>query len=186
MPRKKAQKPGKQTTTKKQLFVGTKTLVDPETGEVWASQINRLEDRDFNFHKVWLEHLVQSLDGISNQRLRLAFWIIGQLDKENKLVMTQRAIAEKSGMSINTVIRTMKALQEGEIPFLQKINSGAYRVNPEVIFKGSNSNRIAVCYEYIDTAAEHQKPTESAGAPDPDNQDDQLPGQEQLQKESGA
>lgn len=166
---KKEQKQSKNDTTsihkptlKKQKFVGTKTLVDPETGEAWASQINVLEDRDFNFHKVWLSHLVQSLDDISNQRLRLAFWIIDHLDRENKLVMTQRAISEKSGMGLATVTRTMRALQGGDVPFLQKINSGAYRVNPDVIFKGSFSNRIAVCYEYRDTQAEAQQRAQGA------------------------
>lgn len=135
-------------TTKKQKFVGYKDLVDPATGEHYPMQMNVLEDRDFNFHKVWLQHLVNSLDSISNQKLRLAFWIIDNLDKENKLTMTQRAIAEKSGMSLQTVSRTLKALQEGEPAFLVKINSGAYRVNPDVIWKGSHSNRMGVCYEY--------------------------------------
>lgn len=136
------------TTSKKQKFVGYKELVDPKTGEPYPMQLNVIEDRDFNFHKVWLQHLVNSLDGISNQRLRLAFWIIDHLDKENKLVMTQRAIAAGSGMSLNTVTKTMKALQEGKPPFLQKINSGAYRVNPDVIWQGSYSNRMGVIYEY--------------------------------------
>lgn len=136
-------------TTKKQKFVGVKNLVDPETGEHYPMQMNVLEDRDFNFHKVWLQHLVNSLDSISNQKLRLAFWIIDHLDKENKLVMTQRAIAEKSGMSLQTVSRTLKALQDGTPAFLVKINSGAYRVNPDVLWKGSHSNRMGICYKYI-------------------------------------
>lgn len=138
-------------TTKKQKFVGYKELVDPETGEKYPMQMNVLEDRDFNFHKVWLQHLVNSLDSISNQKLRLAFWIIDHLDKENQLIMTQRAIAEATNMSTKTVNITLKALceaPEGSPAFLQKINSGAYRVNPEVIFKGSHSNRMGVCYEY--------------------------------------
>lgn len=138
-------------TKKKQKFVGYKELVDPETGETYPMQMNVLEERDFNFHKVWLQHLVNSLDSISNQKLRLAFWIIDHLDKENQLIMTQRAIAEASGMSLDTVSKTIRALCEGNPAFLQKINSGAYRVNPEVIFKGSHSNRMGVCYEYVET-----------------------------------
>ena len=63
-------------TVKKQKFVGYKNLVDPETGESYPMQMNVLEERDFNFHKVWLQHLVNSLDGISNQRLRLAFGLL--------------------------------------------------------------------------------------------------------------
>ena len=138
-------------TTKKQKFVGYKTLTDLETGEQYPMQMNVLEERDFNFHKVWMQHLVNSLDAISNQKLRLAFWIIDNLDKENQLIMTQRVIADKSGMSLQTVSRTLKTLcesTEGNPAFLQKINSGAYRVNPEVLFKGSHSNRMGICYEY--------------------------------------
>lgn len=143
-------------TTKKQKFVGYKTLIDPETGESYPMQMNILEERDFNFHKVWLQHLVNSLDGISNQRLRLAFWIIDHLDRENKLTMTQRAIAEQSGVSLDTVSRTIRALQEGSPAFLVKINSGAYRVNPDVIWKGSYSNRMGICYEYVQESTDSE------------------------------
>lgn len=138
-------------TTKKQRFVGVKELVDPATGEVFPMQIQTIEDRDFNFHKIWLQHFVNSLDGIANQKLRLAFWIIDNLDKENKLVKTQRTIAKESGISYETVNRTLQALcesEDGSIPFLQKIQSGAYRVNPEIIFKGSHHNRMGIVYEY--------------------------------------
>ncbi len=137
-------------TSKKQKFVGYKDLIDPTTGEHYPMQLNVIEDRDFNFHKIWLQHLINSLDNISNQKLKLAFWIIDHLDKENKLTMTQDAIQKATGMSIQTVNRTMKALRESEPPFLVKINSGAYQVNPDVIFKGSHSNRMGVCYKYVE------------------------------------
>jgi len=147
-------------TSKKQKFVGHKILVDRETGEEYPMQLNMVEERDFNFHKVWLQHLVNSVDGIANQKLKLAFWIIDNLDKENKLVMTQRKISEKSGMSYQTVSRTMRALQDGSPSFLQKINSGAYKVNPDVMFKGSHSNRMGILYEYRDLEAENKKAKE--------------------------
>lgn len=141
-------------THKKQKFIGTRVLIDPETNEEYPMQMNVIEDRDFNFHKVWLQHLIQGLDSISNQKLRLAFWIIDNLDKENQLIMTQRKIANETGMSIQTVSRTLKALCESD--FLQKINSGgAYRVNPKVLFKGSHNNRMGVCYQYQETNNEN-------------------------------
>ena len=142
-------------TTKKQKFVRAKTFVDTETGEVVPFQEVSVEDRDFNFHKVWLQHLVNSLDSISNQKLRLAFWIIDNLNKENQLVMTQRQIAEKSGMSLKTVSRTMQALQEGSPAFLQRINGGAYMINPDVIWKGSHANRMGIVFDYKDTLREN-------------------------------
>ena len=154
----------KQITVKKQKFVGSKTLVDKETGEEYPVQMNVIEDRDFNFHKVWLQNLIMSMDSIANQKLKLAFWIIDNLNKENMLVMTQRKIAEKTGISLPTVSKTIKLLCEPDgdevIPFLQKINSGAYRVNPNVLFKGSHSNRMGVCFEYIETQRETQKDEE--------------------------
>ena len=157
-----------QITAKKQKYVGSKYMVDPDTGEAVPMQIVEIEDRDFNFHKVWLQNLITSLEGISNQKLKLAFWIIDHLDKENKLVMTQRAIAEGSKMSLATVVRTMKALQQGDPAFLQRINSGAYRVNPDVIWKGSYNSRLGVIFDYADKqrgdktkAKEAEEPTEA-------------------------
>lgn len=153
-----------QTTSKKQKFVGVKTLVDETTGEEYPVQVNVIEDRDFNFHKVWLQNLIMSMDCIANQKLKLAFWIIDNLNRENMLVMTQRKISEKTGISLPTVSKTIKLLCEAKdengedcIPFLQKINSGAYRVNPDVLFKGSHSNRMGVCFEYINTNIENNK-----------------------------
>ena len=98
----------KQSTSKKQKFVGSKELIDPATGEIYPVQINTVEDRDFNFHKVWLQNFIMSLDSIANQKLKLAFWIIENLNKENMLVMTQRKIAEKTGISLRTVSKTMR------------------------------------------------------------------------------
>lgn len=151
----------KQSTSKKQKFVGSKELIDPATGEIYPVQINTVEDRDFNFHKVWLQNFIMSLDSIANQKLKLAFWIIENLNKENMLVMTQRKIAEKTGISLRTVSKTMRLLCEPEekdmIPFLQKINSGAYRVNPDVLFKGSHSNRMGICYQFISTEIDNRE-----------------------------
>lgn len=43
------------------------------------------------------------------------------------------------------------------MPFFQKINSGAYRVNPNIIFKWSHSNRMGIYYEYIEKNQEITK-----------------------------
>ena len=49
-------------------------------------------------------------------------------------------------MSTKTVSTTIKALVESN--FLNKINSGAYRVNPDVLFKGCKDNRLNVLLQY--------------------------------------
>lgn len=144
------------TTSKKQKFIRSKSFYDPETGEEVPFQEVMVEDRDFNFHKVWLQHFINSLDEISNQKLKLAFWIIENLNSDNQLIMTQRKICEKTGISNYTVIKTMKALQEGETPFLIKINSGAYQINPDVIWKGSHKNRMGIVFDYNTRASQNR------------------------------
>lgn len=133
-------------TTKKVKVIGTENYIKQDTGEIKEMQVINIEERDFNFHKVWLGHIINSIDLIGNQKTKLAFWIIENLNKENQLIMTQRKIAEKTGMSIQTVSLTIKALTESN--FLVKINSGAYRVNPDVLFKGGKSDRLNVLIEY--------------------------------------
>lgn len=133
------------TTRKKSKIIGEQQLFT-EDGEIISCHVVQIEERDANFHKIWLGHIIQSLDLIGNQKIRLANFILANLDRENKLVMTQRKIAEKSGISIGTIISTMKALQEGN--FLTKINSGAYQVNPDIIFKGGKNDRMNILLQY--------------------------------------
>ena len=137
------------TTRNKVKVIGTETYIKRDTGELKEMQVIDIEERDANFHKLWLGHILQSIDLIGNQKTKLAFWILGQLDSENKLVMTQRQIAERSGVSYQTVSKTMAALIDSN--FLQKMHSGAYRVNPDVLFKGGKNARMNVLIQYRDT-----------------------------------
>lgn len=139
-------------TSKKVKVVGTETFINQKTGEIQDMQVVSIEDRDFNFHKLWLSHIVNSLDLIGNKKVKLAFWIIENLNKENQLTMTMRQISNKSGISLETVRVTMKALVDSD--FLIKINQGVYQVNPDTIFKGSRNGRLNVLYQYNQVKAE--------------------------------
>ena len=107
------------------------------------------------FHKLWLGHILQSIDLIGNQKTRLAFWILDHLDSNNLLPMTQRQIANKSGISYQTVSRTLQALIDSN--FLQRINQGAYRVNPDVLFKGGKTARMNVLLQYHESESIESK-----------------------------
>lgn len=133
-------------TTKKVKVIGREQYINKETGLLEDFEVVSVEDRDFNFHKVWLESVINSMDLLGNQKTRLAFWIIQHLNKENQLVMTQRQISEKSGISLKTVSVTMKTLLDSN--FLRKINGGAYCVNPDVLFKGTRNGRMNVLIQY--------------------------------------
>ena len=151
-------------TRKKVKVVGTETYIKQDTGELREMQVIDIEERDANFHKLWLGHILNSIDLIGNQKTRLAFWILDHLDSNNLLPMTQRQIAEKSGISYQTASRTLQALIDSN--FLQRINQGAYRVNPDVLFKGGKNARMNVLLQYHDAAAEGDGSNDSAAIPE--------------------
>ena len=76
-------------------------------------------------------------------------------DSNNLLPMTQRQIANKSGISYQTVSRTLQALIDSN--FLQRINQGAYRVNPDVLFKGGKTARMNVLLQYHESESIESK-----------------------------
>ena len=143
-------------TTKKQKFVGFDELYTKD-GEIVPVQVSQVEDRDFNFHKLWLQMFINGLDEIANKKMKLAFWIIDHLNKENQLIYTFRRMAEETGLSIETVIKTMKALQNGNPPFLKKLQSGVYVVNPDILYKGSHQSRMGVIYQFGKTPTPAEK-----------------------------
>ena len=134
------------TTRKKVKVIGTETYIKQETGELTEMQVVSIEDRDANFHKIWLEHIIHSMDIIGNQKIRFAFWLIDQMNSDNQITMTYRQMSDKSGVSLDTVQRTIKALTDSG--FLKRYNIGVYQVNPDVIFKGGKNSRMNVLLEY--------------------------------------
>lgn len=140
-------------TQKKMKVIGTQNYINAETGELVECQVMKIEERDANFHKIWLGHVIETLDIVGNQKIRLITFILSNLDKENKLVMTQRKIAAESGISVRTVTDTLKILQEAD--FLIRINAGAYRVHPEKIWKGSARERMNVLLQYTNSRSEN-------------------------------
>ncbi len=136
------------TSKKQKILKGVEYFINKDTGEEIPFVVQSVEDRDFNFHKVWLRNVVTAFQEITNKKMVLAFWIIEHLNKENQLVMPIRQIAEETGISHKTVGMTISALQKGECPFLVKVQSGVYMVNPDVIYKGSHSNRMGILYDY--------------------------------------
>ena len=152
---------------RKTKIVGTRELMDTKTGELIPVQEISVEERDFNFHKVWLSHLIQSLDEISNQKQRLAYWIIDNLDRENKLTMTQRQIAAQSGLSYQTVNRTMSLLKESG--FLVQITIGAYMVNPAIVWKGTHNARMGILYDYSKYVSEQSTRSEQGNRKEQQN-----------------
>jgi hypothetical protein len=134
-----------QKTTKKTKVLGLETYIN-SSGELEEFQVITLEDRDFNFHKIWLSHIISSLDLIGNQKIRFANFLLEQMDYENKVCLTLRQMSEKSKISLDTVRITIKTLKDSN--FVKSINMGVYQINPDIIFKGTMKRRLNVLYKY--------------------------------------
>ena len=136
------------TTQKKVRYVGKQEFIDATTGELIEMQVTRIEDRDFNFSKVWLRDFLRSLDIVSNTRTRVAYWVIEHVNRDNLLPYTYRQIAAEMGVSLDTVRITMGALLEAD--FLRKHNAGCYIINPDIVFKGTRAARMNVLTQYAE------------------------------------
>jgi hypothetical protein len=124
-----------------------KEFTDNETGEIVPVMVIDTEEKDFN--KIWFSHFVNNIDGIASPRAKLLSWIVENMDSENQIFMTQGEIAKQANVNIKTVNKTLKSLSkhsEDKPAVLQKMHNGVYRVNPEILYKGSYTGRFGVCF----------------------------------------
>ena len=135
-------------TSKKVKVVGTERYINASTGELQDMQVTDIEERDFNFHKVWMRNFISTLEIIGNQKAKVCFWIIDNLNKENQLLYTYRGISDATGISLDTVTKTMKVLLDAD--FLRKGDVG-YIVNPDILYKGTRKGRMNILNQYYST-----------------------------------
>lgn len=138
--------PTKVITRKKIKVFGNQTYLNTQTGVLEEVQTVQIEDRDANFYKIWLQHIILSLDIIGNTKTKFVFWLLDQMRADNLIPMTYEQMAKKSGYSYETIKRTMPLLIESN--FLIRINHGVYQVNPDVIFKGDTQSRLNILLQY--------------------------------------
>ena len=142
-------------TIKKVKYVGVQNYINADTGEVVEMQVTDIEERDFNFNKIFMRNFIVAMNLIGNQKSKLAFWIIDNLKNGNLLTMTYRQISQVTKISLKTVSDTMQILLEAD--FLRRINIGCYMVNPNISFKGHHSARMNFLHQYYQTEKETVK-----------------------------
>lgn len=133
-------------TEKKLKIIGTQKYINANTGEVEDFQVTSFQDRDFNFTKVWLNSILQTLDMLGNKKTKVAYHIIDNLNKDNQYIGSQRQIADRSNTSLRTVSATIKTLLNAD--FLRLYAPSVYCVNPDVLFKGGRTARLNILQQY--------------------------------------
>ena len=129
------------------VLKGKKTLYDDD-GREYGVMLQSVRGSDKGFTKVWLADFMAKLDLIGNQKLKVAFWLIDNAERNtNYINYSLRQIAEKSGLGLSTVVRTMHALQEAD--FIRKVNK-VYMLNPAILYKNYSAQaRQGVLTEYL-------------------------------------
>ena len=129
---------------KKTIDIEPLDLIDVNHGTVYRAsvQTERVQT-DANFSKIWLKTFITTVTDISNAKMKVAFWIIENLNSHNEIPYTQRDIARLSGFSLYTVTKAITALQRAG--FLRKIppsRGRGYMVNPNCLFRGDYPDRM--------------------------------------------
>ncbi len=128
----------KKTSAKRNVKIGRKKVADIETGAI--SEVNQFEvsDVDFNFNKIWLGHLLDTLDIIGNKKVQIMNYLLEHRNvSNNEIYVTQRIISKDLNCALQTVSDTFNLLQTTNT--MRKIRNGVYVLNPDIIWIGSNA-----------------------------------------------
>lgn len=145
---KRRKKPSKKTSTKL-TTIGKQKFINNETGEVETFNVIEEHDQDFNFEKIWLGHLLDSLEVLGNAKIKVLNHLLAIKNNDNQIIATQRSISEKVGVSLPVVNETIKKLVAAKA--IKKVSSGVLMLNPEIIFKGNHNKRMNILLRYSKT-----------------------------------
>lgn len=150
--------PEKETYNMTILYRGRTTFKD-EAGNPVEFEVKNIRGSDKGFTKVWLNKFMDKLDIIGNKKLKVAFWLIRHADRNtNQINYSLRQIAEKSGMGLSTVTRTITALQKTD--FIRQVGK-VYMLNPDVLYKNYSAGaRRAALDDYESGTRQGMTPEE--------------------------
>tara|TARA_R110001592_G_C13113800_1_gene745198 strand:- start:913 stop:1428 length:516 start_codon:yes stop_codon:yes gene_type:complete len=129
--------------------IGKANYVNSETGEIETFNVIEENDQDFNFQKIWLGHLLESLNVLGNAKIKVLNYLLANKNSENQIIGTQRAIALGVGVSVPVVNETIKKLKE--VNAIKQVSNGVLMLNPEIIFQGKHSKRMNILLKYTKT-----------------------------------
>ena len=93
----------KKTNTKKLKVVGQQEYLNQQTGEIEKMNVIKMEDRDFNFEKIWIGAILSSLEAVGNQKIKVLNTLLEIKNNENQIIATQGKLAKLAGVVRNAV-----------------------------------------------------------------------------------
>lgn len=125
-------------------------LLNMETGETTVLDAIVSSDKPDRWDKVYTKNLARMLDVIGDEKTKVLAYLIKRKDNFNGINTTMREISESTGVSMKTVGRVMKKLQDHD--YLHKVRNGKWRLSPKIICNGDHRIGMATInyYENVD------------------------------------
>ena len=132
------------------ISIGLKTFIDAQTGEeVDFTIIEKEIPKDYNFHKIWLQDILNVLDSFGNKKILVLTHLLKNMrNEDNSVSGSYREIAENCKVSLPKVNNVMRELIDSNV--LKKVSSATYVFNPNLILRGSADKRknLIIRYKY--------------------------------------
>ena len=129
------------------IFRGRRRLQDLDTGELIETEVvERTVAGDTGWHKIWLGAVLELINEIGGQRMRVLLHLCSTADSQNQIYGSMRDIAAACGTSLPTVQRLMTVLQRADV--ITRRSVGVYRLNPDIVFRGGSQARLNVLMQY--------------------------------------
>lgn len=125
-----------------------KTYIDIETGEkISVEQITKRAYGQKQFWKIYLMDFLQVLGVLDSKQVDVFIYILENTEQANNtFIGSQRDIAKECEVSLDTVSRIMKKLQENG--FVKQIKRSVYQISPNVMMKGSEHKKSLLLNYY--------------------------------------
>ena len=130
----------------KTKYMGSKELVDPKTGEVIQCDLIQQDvNGRRNFYIAYMYNVLKLFDVLGGQKFKVVEFIINNMNSDNQVLMTAKELSDKSGISLSTVKRTIKLLEENNL-LVRKI--GVIMLNPKLFNNKKNYQEQYMLVKY--------------------------------------
>lgn len=130
--------------------------VDMATGEIVeqraVDEFERPVGRQEHFMITYLAEVISLIDSLGNQKMKVVKYILQEMSKsDNTLIITARELAKNSGVGYNTVIDTLRILDEAGI--IQR-RTGAIMISPKLMNNKKAAGEAAMMVKYTQFSEE--------------------------------
>ena len=128
------------------VYKGSQRLIDEQSGEVIEVDKLYRKQTSGNFHKAYLIQLISMMDLIGGKKFQVVNYILDNIQwSNNTLIATVKELVQATETSKQTVITTLKLLEEGNII---KRRTGALMLNPELLMRGDDQKQKYLLLEF--------------------------------------